>query len=74
VIVYPYNLDSAVDWWKQNSGTFSRFKNLKVVFVHTNGIENLCDRTMRLQCNIVDGELTIHSEKGDTSIVCEVWK
>jgi uncharacterized protein YaeQ len=74
VIVYTYNLKSAEAWWRQNSSVYARFKNLSVRYLHAEGIEKLCSRSMRLQCNISDGELTMHSELGDVTITQEVWQ
>jgi uncharacterized protein YaeQ len=74
VIVYTYNLGSAQDWWRQNSESFMRFKNLSVVHLHTEGIEMLCERSMRLQCNISDGELTMHNDNSDAHIRQESLK
>lgn len=74
VIVYTYNLKSAIAWWNQFGTTFSRFKNLRLVHLYTDGIEQLCERMMRLQCNISDGELTIHSEQGDVMITQKEWQ
>ena len=74
VIVYTYNYKSAVAWWKQYGTSFERFKNLRVIHLHSEGIETLCERSMRLQCNISDGELSIHSERGDVTITQEVWQ
>ena len=74
VIVYTYNLKSATAWWKQYGGTFERFKNLRVVHLNAEGIEKLCERTMRLQCTITDGELSFHSDLGDVTITQEAWK
>lgn len=74
VIVYTYNYKAAVAWWKQYGATFERFKNLRVIHLHAEGIESLCERSMRLQCNISDGELSIHSERGDVTITQEVWQ
>jgi len=68
VIVYTYNLKSATAWWKQYGATFSRFKNLKCIHLNAEGIEKLCERSMRLQCNISDSELSFHSEKGEVAI------
>lgn len=74
VIVYTYNFKSATAWWRQNSVTFSRFKNLSLIHLNTDGIESLCERSMRLQCNISDGELSLHSERGDVTITQEQWQ
>lgn len=74
VIVYTYNLKSATAWWKQYGATFERFKNLRVIHLHVEGIEKLCERTMRLQCTITDGELSFHSDLEDVTITQEAWK
>jgi len=74
VIVYTYNLKSATAWRRQYGATFERFKNLRVIHLHSEGIEKLCERSMRLQCNICDGELSFHSELGDVTITRELWQ
>lgn len=74
VIVYTYNPKSATAWWRQNSATFARFKNLSVIHLNCEGIDALCERSMRLQCNISDTELTLHSDKKDVLITQECWQ
>lgn len=74
VIVYTYNIKSAAAWWRQNESTFARFKNLSVIHLNAEGLEKLCQRSMRLQCNITDGELTFHSESAEVLITQEKWK
>jgi len=74
VIVYTYNLKSATAWWKQYAATFSRFKNLSMIHLNAEGIEKLCERSMRLQCNISDTELSFHSDRGDVTILQEIWQ
>lgn len=74
VIVYTYNFKSATAWWKQYSATFARFKNLRVIHLHAEDIEKLCERSMRLQCNVSDGELSFHSDRGDVTITQEQWQ
>lgn len=74
VVVYIYNPKSATAWWRQNSATFARFKNLRVIYLDSNELEKLHERSMRLQCNISDTELSIHSEKGDALITQEIWQ
>jgi len=74
VIVYTYNIKSASAWWRQNSPTFARFKNLRVIHLHTEEITKLHDRSMRLQCNISDAELSMHSDKGDVLVKQEAWQ
>lgn len=74
VIIYTYNTKAAIAWWKQYGTTFERFKNLRIIHLHSEGIESLCERSMRLQCNITDRELSFHSERGDVTITQEVWQ
>jgi len=74
VIVYTYNLKSATAWWKQYAATFARFKNLSMIHLNAEGIEKLCGRSMRLQCNISDTELSFHSDLGDVTILQEIWQ
>jgi len=73
VIVYTYNLKSASAWWKQNASTFSRFKNLSVIHLDTSDIEKLCQRSMRLQCNISEGDLTLHSDDNNVTVIQGQW-
>lgn len=74
VIVYTYNFKSATAWWRQNESTYARFKNLSVIHLHADGLEKLCQRSMRLQCNISDGELTFHSDAAEVTVTQERWK
>jgi uncharacterized protein YaeQ len=75
VVIYTYQEGSALAWWKQAEKTLQRFKNLSVIFLNIEGdIEALSQRTMRLQCNISDGELTIMDEEQSVVIKEEVWK
>ncbi len=74
VIVCTYNHKAAVAWWKQYGATFGRFKNLRVIHLHSEGIETLRERSMRLQCTISDGELSLHSDRGDVTITQEAWQ
>ncbi len=68
VIIYTHNIGSATAWWSQNSGAYGRFKNLSVIHLHAEDIESLCERSMRLQCNISDGELSMHGGDKDMYI------
>jgi len=74
VIIYIYQDGMAASWFKQNEKVLKRFKNVKVVFLSfSSDIEAICSRSMDLQCNTDDRELTLIS--GDSSIVVneEVW-
>jgi len=75
VIIYTYQDGMASSWFKQNEKVLKRFKNINVVFVSfDNDIEEICSRSMELQCNTLDQELTIIS--GDNSIIVseDIWK
>jgi len=74
VIIYTYNLKSATAWWRQYGPSFGRFKNLSVVHLHGENIEKLCERSMRLQCNVTDGELSLHTETAEVTILQERWE
>jgi len=75
VIIYCYQDGMASSWFKQNEKVLKRFKNLKVIFLSfSSDIEEVCSRSMSLQCNTLDQELTII--KGENSIIVskDVWK
>ena len=75
VIIYTYQDGMASSWFKQNEKVLKRFKNVKVVFLSFDGdIESFCSRSMNLQCNTTDQELTIID--GDNSIIVheDIWK
>ncbi len=75
VVIYTYQEGSALAWWKQAEKTLRRFKNLSVIYLNIEGdIEPLAQRTMRLQCNISDGELTMMDEEQSVVIREEIWK
>lgn len=69
VIIYTYQEGSAQAWMKQMQKTLSRFKNLSVIHLHIDGdIEALVERSMRLQCNISDAELTLSNDEFSVSV------
>ena len=75
VIIYCYQEGMAVSWFKQNEKVLKRFKNVKVIFVSfSSNIEEICSRSMNIQCNTLDKELSIID--GDISIVVneKTWK
>lgn len=74
LIIYCYQDGMAKAWFKQNEKMLKRFKNIRVVFLSfSSDIEELCSRSMDLQCNTLDQELTIIS--GDNSIIVseDIW-
>ncbi len=75
VIIYTYQEGSALAWWKQAEKSLKRFNNLSVVYLHIDGdIDALSTRTMALQCNISDGELTLLDDEQSVQVRPEVWK
>ncbi|MCH7336401.1 YaeQ family protein [Acinetobacter sp. NIPH 2699] len=60
----------ANDWW-QKSTKIKTLNNVEVWQLSpqtTQAIEQLCERTMQLQLNIMDGEWTLLSDKGQIDI------
>ena len=73
--VYIYQEGSGQAWLKQNSKALKRFKNLSVIYLNIEGdLEGLLERTMDLQCNISDGELTLINGEESVLVRCDVWK
>jgi uncharacterized protein YaeQ len=67
--------NSAEAWWKQMENNLKRFKNLSVVLLKMDGdIERLLERSMSLQCNISDGELTMINDEQSIAIQEERYK
>ncbi len=67
VITYGHQVD---DWFNRNSKikTMSNVNVWKLSQATTDGIQTLCERTMQLQLNIIDGEWTLSSDKGSIAI------
>lgn len=75
VIIYTYQEGAALSWWKQAEKNLKRFKNLRVVNLKIEGsIEALAHRSMRLQCNISDAELSLLEDEESVQITQEVCK
>ena len=70
VIIYTYQENMAMPWFKQIENNLNRFKNLSVIHINTQeeDIEDFIQRSMNLQCNISDAELTLISDKKDLTI------
>ena len=75
VIIYTYQEGAALSWWAQAEKTLKRFKNLRVVNLNIKGnIEALATRSLKLQCNISDAELSLIADDLSVEVVEEVWK
>jgi uncharacterized protein YaeQ len=76
VIIYTFQENMATPWFNQIKNSLQRFKNLQVIYLKIDGdIEALANRSINLQCNISDNELTL-IDSSDNSVVVtkEVWK
>jgi uncharacterized protein YaeQ len=75
VIIYTFQEGIANPWFKQIKNSLQRFKNLQIIFLQTNdNIESLIDRSINLQCNISDDELTLMNTNNSVTITQEIWK
>jgi uncharacterized protein YaeQ len=74
VIIVTYQEGMATAWWKNIQTSLTRFTNLKVVFIQSEGdLEVLAKRAMNLQANISDGELTLMEDEESVIIKEDVW-
>jgi len=74
VIIYTYQEGMATAWWKSIQTSLTRFTNLKVVFLESEGeLEAFAKRAMNLQANISDGELTLMEDDMTILIKENVW-
>lgn len=75
VIIYTFKESLASIWFKQMEGSLFRFKNLKVVHLNIDGdIESLYNRSMNIQCNMIDNELTLSDDKNSVIITQDICK
>ena len=75
VIIYVYQEGMATSWFKQNKKLLNRFNNLSIIYLNIDGdIEELCKRSMNLQANISDSELSLINEDSTISITEVIWK
>ena len=75
VIIYTYQENMATPWFKQIQNNLTRFDNLSVIHLNLNDdIETFAQRSMNLQCNICDNELTIIDKDKDIIITQEKSK
>ena len=75
VIIYTFKQSVASAWFKQIESSLSRFKNLQIIYLNIDGdIELLTTRSMSLQCNILDNELTLIDDENSVVVTQEVYK
>ncbi len=68
LVVYGTQVE---DWWKRNSKikTLSNVQVWQIAPQSTAELEQLCERTMQLQLNVMDNEWTLLGEKGQATVV-----
>ena len=76
VIIYTYQENMASPWFKQLENNLTRFKNLSVIHLdfEDNSLEELALRSINLQCNISDEELTLINQDKNVIITQQKWK
>lgn len=75
VIVYAYTRRAAEAWWRQNSDKFSRFANLNVIQLDTDGeLAALARRSMQLQALIQDAQLSLSDSHNVINVTGQRWK
>lgn len=75
VRIYCYGERTAPIWWQQNKRAISQFSNVQVIRVSDQTreeLQQLCQRTMRLHCNIMDNVMTLGDDKHSVNIDIEV--
>lgn len=67
VVTYGQQVD---EWWKRNSKvkTLSNVEVWQLAPETTAQIQNLCERTMQLQLNVMDGEWTLLNDHEQVEI------
>jgi uncharacterized protein YaeQ len=75
VIIYAFQDGMATAWFKQIENSLKRFNNLKVIYLKMDSnIESLTKRSMDLQCNFSDNELSFIDDENSVLITQEIWK
>jgi uncharacterized protein YaeQ len=69
VVVIGYQPRSFAPWWEKSAAALARCGNLRVLEVGCAAeLAALCERSMKLQCLVQDGEVQLLGER--TSVVC----
>src|SRR5690606_17802967 len=77
VYVYCYGGRASTIWWDQLHNKVSRFENLKVINLPEPAVQalaSMAQRTMRLQCNIQDGQAWVSDQQNSVQIEPEYWR
>jgi len=75
VIIYTFKESLASVWFKHIEHSLFRFKNLQIIHLDIDGdIELLYRRSMNIQCNILDNELTFIEDEKSVIITQKILK
>jgi len=75
VIIYTFKESVANTWFEHIKNSLTRFTNLQVIYLNIEGeIESLTNRSMNMQCNILDNELTLIDDNNSVTITQEIYK
>ena len=77
VVIYAYGERTAPIWWEQNQKKVRTFGNVEVWYVRPAtcaGLPALCERTMALNANIMDGDTTLGNDASSVMIELERWQ
>ena len=77
VIIYTYTGENSNIWWRRKNSKFNQFKNLSVINLPTQILDDLAtmiDRTMELQCTIHDGHVWISNKDCTVEFDPIMWK
>lgn len=75
VIIYTYQEGMATSWFKQMGKVIKRFKNLTVIHLNIQDeIEELAQKSISLQCNISENELTLINDDKNVIVTQKIWE
>ena len=75
VIIYTYQEGMASAWFKQMGKVIKRFKNLTVIHINIQDeIEELAQKSISLQCNISENELTLINDDKNIIVTQKIWE
>ncbi len=75
VVIYIYQEGAGEAWFKQNTKVLKRFSNISVIYLKIDGdLEAMASRSMNLQCNVSDGELTLINDDDSVLVHSVTWK
>lgn len=75
VVVIAYGGSKAEAWWKSQANSLARSQNLSVYFMDTvasDQLAKLADRSMRISCNVQDGQVWFGNQSTNVSLELEL--